>query len=318
MTTAMVATAFGGPEVLSAIEETVPEPQRGEVTIHVRAAGVNPFDILLYSGAFGADTELLPLRLGQELAGVVTAAGPDAVGPAGPVQVGEEVIAYRPDNPGAYATDVTWPARVVVPKPAALGWEQAAGLLFAGAAAVHTLAATGVGDGDTVLIHGAGGGVGLIAAQLAILHGAWVTGTDRETRHETLRGYGVDPVAYGPGLADRVRHIAPGGIDAAIDAVGTDEAIDVSLALVSDRSRIATLVAFGRGAEVGIKTLGAAGGATDPGTDVRANAWSELVPLAADGRVEVVVAGTFPLVDAAAAHELVATGEARGKIVLVP
>lgn len=261
MATAIVATAFGGPEVLSVVEQPVPKPQRGEVTIRVRAAGVNPIDYLLYSGAFGDDQDWLPLRVGQELAGVVTAAGSEAIGPAGPVHVGDEVIAYPRHTSGAYATEVTWPASSVVPKPANLSWEQASGLLLAGATAVHALAATSVGDGDTVLIHGVSGGVGLMAAQLAILRGARVIGTAGETRHEALARYGVDPVVYGPGLVDRLRRRAAGGIDAAIDAVGTDEAIDVSVALVSDKTRIATLVAFQRGNNAGIKTLGSAGGA---------------------------------------------------------
>lgn len=318
MATMVVATAFGGPEVLSLVEETVPEPRPGEVTIRVRAAGVNPLDYLLYSGAFGEDRDSLPLRLGQELAGVVTAVGPEAIGPAGPVRVGDEVIAYPRDVSGAYATEVTWSASSVVPKPANLGWEQASGLLLAGSTAVHALAATGVGDGDTALIHGVSGGVGLVAAQLAILRSARVIGTASQERHESLRRYGVHPVAYGPGLADRVRELVPGGIDAAIDAAGTDEAVEASLALVSEKAKIATLVAFQQGNEAGIKTLGAGGGATDPGTDIRFNAWSELVTLAAEGKLEVVVARTFPLAEAAAAHELVAAGHAGGKVVLLP
>jgi NADPH:quinone reductase-like Zn-dependent oxidoreductase len=318
MATVVVATAFGGPEVLSSVEAPVPEPGRGEVTIRVRAAGVNPLDYLLYSGAFGGDRDSLPLRVGQELAGVVSATGPEAIGPAGAVHVGDEVIAYHRGVPGSYATEVTWPAGAVVPKPAALGWEQAAWLLMAGSTAVHALAATAVGGGDTVLIHGVSGGVGLIAAQLAILRGARVIGTAGATRHDSLRAYGVDPVVYGPGLADRVRDLAAGGVDAAIDAADTDEAIDVSLELVPDRARIATLVAFQHGNEAGIKTLGAAGGVTDAGTEIRAAAWSELVSLASDGKLDVLVARTFPLTDAAAAHKLVATGHAGGKVVLLP
>lgn len=255
----VVATAFGGPEVLSLVEQPVAEPGRGEVTIAVEAIGVNPLDRLLYSGAFGEDERLLGQPVGQELAGLVTAAGP-----AGPLRTGDQVIAYRSDIPGgAYATAVTWPAHVVVPKPASLAFEPAAGLLFAGAAAIHALEATAVGDGDTVLIHGASGTVGSIAAQVARLRGATAIGTADPRHHDRLRDRGIDPIAYGNGLADRARTHA-GEIDAAIDAVGTDEAIDASLTLVADRARIATLVAFQRGADAGIKTLGAAGGATDP------------------------------------------------------
>ncbi|MGH4018312.1 MAG: NADP-dependent oxidoreductase [Pseudonocardiaceae bacterium] len=318
MAKVVVATAFGGPQVLSTVEEAVPDPGPDEVTIRVRAAAVNPLDYLRYSGMFGADPSWLPMRVGQELAGVVTAAGTDAVGPAGPVQVGDEVIAYPGDVAGAYAGEVTWPARGVVPKPADLGWEPASGLLLASGTAVHALVATGLTSNDVVLIHGVSGSVGMIAAQLAIHRGARVIGTAGAARHEVLRRYGVEPVSYGDGLAERVRAQAPDGVDAAIDAVGTDEALDTSLAVVSDRERIATIVAFERGNQAGIKTLGAGGGATDPGTEIRAQAWSELTSLAAEGKLEVVVARTFGLAEAAAANELVLAGHAGGKVVLLP
>jgi NADPH:quinone reductase len=318
MATAVVATDYGGPEVLSLVEETVDRPRRGEVTIGVKAAGVNPIDYKIYSGSLGHDPAALPLHLGSELAGVVTATGSAAFGPAGAVQVGDEVIAYRRDVPGAYATEVTWPAEVVIPKPANLSWAQASALLLAGTTAVHALAATTPTHGDVVLIHGVSGGVGLLAAQLAIIRGARVIGTASEARHESLRRYGIAPVAYGPGLLERVCRLAPVGIDAAIDTVGTDEAIEVSLELAADPARIATIVAFQQDADAGIKKLGGAPEATDQGTEIRAQAWSELVPLAAEGRLDVVVAHTFPLAETAAAHELVAGGHAGGKVVLLP
>lgn len=319
MAQVVVATGFGGPEVLDTVEQAVPEPGPSEVTIRIHAVAVNPLDYLEYSGAFGEDHDTLPLRVGHELAGVVTAAGAHAVGPAGPVYVGDEVIAYRRDGSGAYATEVTWPAAIVVPKPATLTWEQASGLLHAGTTAVHALTATHVSSDETVLIHGVSGSVGFITAQLARLRGASVIGTASEARHEMLRGLGVEPIAYGPGLPERIRdRAAPRQIAAAIDAAGTDEAIETSLALVPDRTRIATLVAFQRGNQAGINTLGAGGGATDPGTDIRAKAWSQLASLAADGKVDVAVARTFPLAEAAAAHKLVATGHAGGKVVLRP
>lgn len=193
MARVVVATGFGGPEVLSVVEEAVPQPRHGEVTIRVRAAAVNPIDYKFYSGAMGADPATLPLRVGQELSGVVTAAGPDAVGPDGPVGVGDEVIAYRRDAPGAYATEVTWPAGVVLPKPANLTWDQASGLLLTGATAVHALTAVQVTAGETVLVHGVSGGTGLAIAQLVLLRGARVLGTAGERRHAALRPYGIVP-----------------------------------------------------------------------------------------------------------------------------
>ncbi|WP_458690343.1 NADP-dependent oxidoreductase [Nocardia tengchongensis] len=314
MATAVVATAYGGPEVLSLIDVEVPEPGPGEVTIAVRAAGVNPFDYKFYSGAFGTDPSKLPLRPGLEVAGVVTAVGADAVGPAGPISVGDEVIAQVS---GGYATALTTSAARVVPKPADVDWKQAAGVLSVGGTAVHLLAATGVGPGDTVLVHGAAGSVGALAAQLAVARGARVIGTASAGRHERLRSYGVEPVEYGPGLADRVKALAPKGIDAAIDTVGTDEAVDVSLELVGDRDRFASIVAFGRAAADGFKVLGMGPGA-DPGTEIRGNAWRELLPLLSAGKLDLAIAKTFPLAEAAAAHTFVMDGHAGGKVILLP
>lgn len=315
---AVVATGFGGPEVLDRVKEQLPAPGSGDVSIRVRAIGVNPIDYKLYSGVMGADPASLPLHLGQELAGVVTAVGDDAATPAGPLAVGQEVIAYRRGEPGAYATEVTWPAAVVMPKPDRLAAEHAAGLLLVGTTATHALAATEAGSDDVVLVHGASGSVGLLAAQLAAQRGARVIGTASEAHHDELRGDGVDPVTYGRGLADRVRAPAPAGVDVAIDTVGTDEAIDVSLELVTDRARIATVVAIARGNEAGIHTLGAAPGASDAGTDVRNQAWSSLITMATDGRLDLPIAATFPLRQAADAHRLLAGGHAGGKVILQP
>ncbi|POX62806.1 alcohol dehydrogenase [Streptomyces sp. Ru62] len=310
-----MAAAYGGPEVLSLTDVAVPEPGPGQVRIAVRAAGVNPFDHKTYSGAFGADPQRLPLRLGLEAAGVVTAVGAHATGPAGPIAVGDEVIAYR--APGAYAAELVVPAESVIPKPAALSWEQAGGLLAAGVTAVHVLEATGVNKDDTVLIHGAAGGVGLVAVQEAVARGATVVATASPAKHEVLRELGAIPVAYGPGLADRVRAAAPSGVDAAADLVGTDEAVDVSLELVADRSRIATIAGFQRGAQAGIKLLGGAPGA-DPGTGIRDAARLHLTEAAAAGRLRVIVASSYPLAEAAAAHRESMAGHTTGKIVLVP
>ncbi|MGY1691484.1 quinone oxidoreductase family protein [Geodermatophilus sp. SYSU D01105] len=315
MTRVVLAPRYGGPEVLTVVDEPVGEPGAGEARIAVRAAGVNPADWKSYGGAFGADPARLPRRLGSEAAGVVTAAGPDAVGPAGPVAVGDEVIGFRLS--GAYAAELVAPASALVPKPPSLGWEQAAGLMLAGATAVHALTATGVGADDTVLVHGAAGGVGLMAVQLAALRGARVLGTVGGGSADLVRRLGAEPVRYGAGLADRVRELAPGGVTAAVDTVGTDEAVDVSLELVADRQRIATIAAFARGAAEGVRVLGSGPGG-DPGTALRDAARTELAELAWTGRLEVVVAGTFPLDDVAAAHREGLAGHTHGKLVLIP
>ncbi|KFG01869.1 alcohol dehydrogenase [Streptomyces scabiei] len=315
MSEAVVASAYGGPEVLSVIDVTVPDPGPGQVRLAVRAAGVNPFDQKMYSGVFGTDPANLPMRLGAEAAGVVTAVGADATGPAGPVEVGDEVIAYR--APGAYAAELVLPASSVVPKPAGLSWEQAGGLMVVGVTAVHVLEAIGLRKDESVLIHGAAGGVGLMAVQLAVARGATVLATAGPARHDLLRDLGAIPIAYGPGLADRVRAAAPEGVHAAADLVGTDEAVDVSVELVADRSRIATIAGFGRGAQAGIKLLGGGPGA-DPGTDVRAAARLQLTEAAEAGRLRVLVAASHPLSEVAAAHRQIMTGHTSGKVVLVP
>ncbi|MFJ1973640.1 NADP-dependent oxidoreductase [Streptomyces sp. NPDC087903] len=315
MSEAVVASAYGDPEVLSVIDAAVPDPGPGQVRIEVRAAGVNPFDQKMYSGAFGADPANLPLRLGVEAAGVVTAVGVHATGPAGPVEVGDEVIAYR--AAGAYAAELVVPVSSVVPKPAGLSWEQAGGLMAAGVTAVHVLEAIGLGKDESVLIHGAAGGVGLMAVQLAVARGATALATASPARHELLRDLGAIPIAYGAGLADRVHAAAPEGVHAAADLVGTDEAVDVSVELVADRSRIATIAGFGRGAQAGIKLLGGGPGA-DPGTEIRAAARLQLTEAAEAGRLRVLIAGSYPLSEAAAAHRQIMTGHTSGKIVLVP
>ena len=225
------------------------------------------------------------------------------------------MIAFR--IAGAYADDVVVPASSVVPKPSALPFEQAGGLMLTGATAVHALTVTHVGTGDTVLIHGAAGGVGLMAVQLAADAGARVIGTASESGHALLREFGAEPVTYGAGLEGRIRALAHGGVDAAIDTAGGDEALDTSLALVPQRDRIVTIVASRRAFDSGIKVIGGAPGA-DPGTEIRAAARLELTRLAAEETLRVVVAAVYPLAEAAAAHRALAAGHTHGKIILVP
>ena len=205
MSALVVATGFGGPEVLSVIDEPAREPGPGEVRIEVRAAGVNPIDYKQYSGAFGKDEAQLPMRLGMEAAGVVTAVGPDAHGAAGPLAVGDEVVGFRVT--GAYAAELVTSADVLLPKPAGLSWEAAGGLLLTGVTAAHCMAAGAVQAGDTVLVHGGAGGVGLVLVQLAVQHGATVIATASPARHEVLQDLGAVPVV----LRRRPRRPRPRG-----------------------------------------------------------------------------------------------------------
>ena len=308
-THAIVATAYGGPEVLDLVAVDVPSPGPGEVAVDVRAAGVNPYDVKVYAGLFGTDPAKLPMRLGSEGAGVVAGVGPDVDG----VAIGDEVICFPAG--GTYAERIVVPVTGLTPKPADLAWEQAAGLMLTGAAAVHALTAARVGEGDTVLIHNGAGGVGQMALQLAVARGATVIATAAPAHHDLVRELGGIPVTFGDGLLERARDAAPTGVTAALDLIGTDEAMDVSLALVGDRDRIATIANFDRGPREGVKVLGAGG---DPGTDVRNAARTELAALAGAGKLRVRVDRTFPLAETADAHRYVATGSASGKVVLLP
>lgn len=308
---AVVATAYGEPDVLTLIDTDRPAPGAGQVLIEVRAAGINPLDYKLYSGAFGTDPDGLPMRLGLEVSGVIAEIGPDqADGDA--LAVGDAVLSYAVT--GGYAAYVVADRADVFAKPESISFEEASGLLLTGATAIDLLASTRVGAGDTVLVHGASGSVGSMVVQLATARGARVIGTASAQRQEELRAMGAEPVVYGPGLTDRVRALAPGGIDVALDTVGTDEAIDTSAELVADRSRIATIANFAKAPALGIQVLTGGG----PTAELRARSRAELVELAGQGKLTVKVDRTFPLGEAAAAHAYLKGGQAKGKLALIP
>lgn len=310
MVRAVVAPEYGGPEELRVVDVEVPAPGPGHLNIRVNAAGVNPSDAKSIRGLFGRGARL-PLHPGSEVSGVVSAVGPDV-----PFAIGDEVVAYRVS--GGFAQELQTKTAAVLRKPPALGWEAAAGLLLTGVTATHLIEATHVDRGDVVLVHGASGSVGLLAIQLARLRGARVIGTASERNHELLRRFGAEPVAYGPGLVERVRELAPAGIDAALDTIGTDEALDASVALTHQKARIATIAGFARASAIGgVKKLGGGPGA-DPGTSLRESARAGLLQLAGEGTLEVVLGPTFPLEKAAEALALVESGHAGGKVVLIP
>jgi len=305
-----VATDFGGPEVLDLVTVELPPPGPGEVTIEVRAAGMNPAD---YKGLARGDRASLPRPLGFEVAGVLAALGPDTRIASGGGAVGQEVLAFR--IVGGYASAVTVPAADVFAKPAALDFPAAANLLLAGSTAADTLQAVEAAAGETILVHGASGAVGVSVLQQARLLGARAVGTAGERSFETVRRFGGVPVAYGPGLADRVRDAAPEGIAAAIDTVGTDEAVDVSIELIADRGRIVTIAAMGRPGETGIRSVG---GRSPDSAAFRAAVRPRLIQLAGAGELVVPVARTFPLAEVKQALDLLMTGHPGGKLALVP
>ncbi|MDQ1582094.1 MAG: NADPH:quinone reductase [Microbacteriaceae bacterium] len=308
-----LASEFGGPEVLTREDFEVAAPQTGEVTVEVRAVGINPTDFKRFGGSYGTDPSMLPVYPGSELAGVITAIGEGTTIASGGGAVGDEVLAFRVR--GAYATSLTLPASDVFAKPATLGFPEAANLLLVGTTAADAFHVTGVGAGDTVLIHGASGAVGVSAIQQARLRGARVIGTASERNFAVLERFGAEPVAYGDGLEQRIRDLVPDGVDAALDAVGTDEAVQVSLALVSDRDRIVTIAAASKAKEFGFKAIA---GASPASAAYRDTVRAHLIALAAEGTLVVPMARTFPFSDAVAALELLQGGHPGGKLALTP
>lgn len=314
-------TAYGSPDVLAITTVPIPDAEPGHVVVRVKAAGVNPIDWKLYSGTFhtatgspedatGARTHLLP-GVGLECAGVVVAVGSDVNN----VKIGDEVIVHPVT--AAYADYVIAPTTSLTDKPATVDWPQAGALMLAGTTAAHALHAVEIRAGDTLLIHGGSGGVGLMAIQLAVDIGATVVATAARANHELLGQLGARAVTYGPGLIDRIQAAAPDGVDAALDLVGTDEALDTSVALVSDPNRIACIAGGPRRAELGAKILGNAPGA-DKGTEVRQAARQELAAKAGAGQLRVIIDTTYSLDSAAEAHRAGIRGHAPGKLVIIP
>jgi NADPH:quinone reductase len=308
--TQWVAKGFGGPEVMDEIAVQLADPGSGEVIVRVRAAGMNPSDYKHFGP--GQDPSLLPLTIGSEAAGVIAAIGPDTEIASGGGAAGDEVVAFR--IAGGYASALNAPAADVFAKPRSLTFPQAANLLLVGATAAETLDVVGLSARETVLVHGAAGGVGTSVVQQARLLGATVIGTASERDFAALRGFGATPVRYGAGLEQRVREAAPAGVDAAIDTVGVDEAVDVSLALVRDRRRIVSTAAFRRAKSDGFQIVGASNPNSAP---FRAAVRGRILELAAHGELTVPIGQTFPLSQAPAAVEALRGEHPYGKLALV-
>lgn len=296
-------------------EVEIAPPGPGEVTIRVRAAGVNPADAKHVAQARPGAS--FPVPIGYELSGDVVAVGSDALGDSGEVREGDEVVAFRVQ--GAYATEITVPARDVLAKPANLTHPEAANLLLAGTTAAEMIQITRVAEGDTVLLHAASGAVGVSLLQQARALGVRVIGTvgpDATASADRVRQYDGIPVAYGEGLRERVEKIAGGApIAAAWDAVGTDEAVEVSLALVADRDRIVTIVDPERAKRDGFLWIA---GSRPESARFRDIARARVLELAASGALEVPLARTYPLAEAIEAVRFVMTGHPGGKVALLP
>ncbi|WP_017572148.1 NADP-dependent oxidoreductase [Nocardiopsis halotolerans] len=302
---AIALQQYGSADDLSLTELPDPKVAPSEVLVRVRAAGVNPVDWKLAAGGLDPIMEAgFPLIPGWDVAGVVEAIGPDAP----EYQVGDEVYGYvRKDwaKNGSYAELVSANVRMLAPKPRSLSWQEAAGVPLAGLTAHQSVERARIGSGDTVLVHAASGGVGSFGVQIAVARGARVIGTASERNHDFLRSLGAEPVVYGDGLNDRVRSLAPEGVDAVLDFVGGGVAGE-SLSLVSGPERVVSI------ADADIQERGGHWLWVRPDSE----GLGELARLADDGKLTVHVDREFPLAEAAEAWRLSQTGRTRGKIVL--
>lgn len=306
MSTAIFYDRHGGVDALRVGDEPVPAPGDGELVVANRVIGVNPADVKKLAGKFGGGDQF-PQVLGFEAAGVVEAVGEGVEGFA----VGDEVVW---SGTGAQREKSVVQAAKTRVKPGNVSFEQAAVLPVAAAAAFSALAQAGVGDKDVVLIHGASGGVGSAAVQIARALGARVVGSASAANHDYLRGLGATPVAYGPGLVDAVRALPDGlsAVTAVVDLVGSPETVAQTVQLLGPDGltrdggpRAVTLVETEESLAAGIATKTS-----------RKGALREALALAEAGLLTLEISARFPLVEAARAVQQVADGHVRGKVVL--
>jgi NADPH:quinone reductase-like Zn-dependent oxidoreductase len=288
---------YGGPEVLELVELDDPHPGPGQIRILVRAAAVNPIDWKIRSGVMGGE---LPRRTGVEAAGIVDELG-DGVSD---VAVGDRVFASAAGAAAQFALSSFY-----APIPAALDFVAAAALPVAAETAVRTLDLLGVGPGQTLVINGASGSVGIAAVQFARDRGARVIGTASAANQDYVRSFGAEPTTYGDGLVERVRGLASGGVDRALDAAGGG-ALPALVELTGSPDRVVTIADYPGAEQTGVRFSGGMG---------EERAWGALRDAAAlveAGRLSVPVAQTFPLDQIAEAHRVSQTGHPRGKLVL--
>ena len=295
---------YGDVDVLKIADVPKPEPGPGQVLVLLKAAGINPGEAKIRDGQLHERwPATFPSGQGSDLAGVVAETGLGVTAFA----LGDEVIGYTDDR-ASQAEYVVVEEQHLTAKPAGVPWEVAGGLFVAGATAYAAVRAVALTQGDTVVVSGAAGGLGSIAVQLARRAGATVIGLASPANHEWLQGHGVIPVAYGDGVAGRIRQAA-GKVDAFIDTVGGDYVEIAINDLGVEPSRIDTVANFEAVAKYGVKAEGNAAGAS-------AETLAELAGLIAAGQLEVPIAATFPLSQVQDAYRRLATGHLRGKIVL--
>ena len=298
---------YGDRDVLYIADVEIPVPSAGEVVVAVRAAALNPGEAAIRAGALEERfPATFPSGEGSDLAGVVSAVGEGV----SEFTVGDEVLGWS-ERRSSHADYVAVPVTQLIRKPPALSWEAAGSLYVVGCTAFVAVRAVDVSPGDTVAVSAAAGGVGTLVVQLLRTKGATVLGIASEPNHEWLVAHGVIPVAYGEGLADRLKAAAPNGrIDAFIDLFGPDYvqlAVDLGIA----KDRIETIISFERAYELGTKAQGSADGST---TEVL----SAMAELVASGDIEIPIAATYPLEKVREAYAELEKRHTRGKTVLVP
>ncbi|MFE4463992.1 NADP-dependent oxidoreductase [Oerskovia sp. NPDC056781] len=307
MSTAIFYDRHGGVDVLRVGDEPVPAPGEGEIVVTNRVVGVNPADVKKLAGAFGGSSDAFPQVLGFEAAGVVESVGEGVEG----ISVGDEVVW---SGTGAQREKSVVKAAKAQVKPANVPFEQAAVLPVAASAAFSALVQAGVGDKDVVLVHGASGGVGSAAVQIAKALGARVVAAASERNHDYVQGLGATPVTYGTGLVDAVRALPDGLADvtAVVDTVGSSETVAQTVELLGadglerdGKPRAVTLVESQESLAAGIASKVSQKGAL-----------AEVLALAEAGLLSSEISARFPLVEAARAVEQVAGGHVRGKVVL--
>jgi NADPH:quinone reductase-like Zn-dependent oxidoreductase len=294
-------TEVGGPEKQAFLDVPIPRPGPDELLVRVRAAGVNPGDWRLREGSYGHDG---PAVLGREVAGTVVALGPGV----SEFAVGDQVFGGCPGMVGGWAEQALTIASFTARRPDGVSPEVAAALPVAPATAFDALNRFGLPEGSTVLVNGAGGGVGVAAVQLAVARGLRVIGVASPAKHELVARFGGVPVAYGAGVEDRVHAAAPAGIDALLDMVG-GHPLRAIAALLDDRSRLTSVADKPLAVELGGFEL-----VRDRSTAVL----TELARLVEAGKLDPHVTEVRPLSDARAALALVEHGHATGKVVLIP